>query len=124
MPNTAKRLEVIKSMHELGVAVLSGTDLVNAYLIPGFSLHDEIEWFARAGLPPFDVLRIATINAATFLGRAGDLGSIAPGRLADLVLLDANPLQDVRNLRRIATVIADGRVYDRAALDAMLAKAP
>ena len=121
-PMQQKRLEIIKSMHEHGVQLLTGTDLLNPYLFPGFSLHDELDWLTKAGLPPFDVLRIATINATRFLGRENDLGSIREGQVADGILLDANPLQDVRNARRIAAVIADGRVHDRASLDAMLAK--
>jgi imidazolonepropionase-like amidohydrolase len=77
----------------------------------------------HAGLTPLEALRAATLNPATFLGRESDLGTIARGKLADLVPLDAKPLDDSRGTQKIDAVIVGGRLYDRAALDAMLAAA-
>jgi imidazolonepropionase-like amidohydrolase len=90
-------------------------------VIPGFGLHEELELLVRAGFTPLDALRTATLNPATFLNRERDLGTIARGKLADLVLLDANPLDDIRATKTIAVVIAGGRLHDRAALDVLLA---
>jgi imidazolonepropionase-like amidohydrolase len=116
-----KRLDLVRAMNRANVPLLAGTDMLLPYVFPGFSLHDELELLVRAGLTPLEALRAATLNAATFLGRETDLGIVAPGKLADLVLLDANPLEDIRGTKKIAAVIAGGRLHDRAALDAMLA---
>jgi adenine deaminase len=109
-------LERTGEMHRAGVRLLAGTDAPLPYLIPGLSLHDELALLVRSGLTPMEALRTATYNPAAYLGALDSLGTIRPGRLADLVLLDANPLSDIRNTRRIHTVIANGRVVDRAAL--------
>lgn len=103
-------------MHRAGVRLLAGTDAPLPYLVPGLSLHDELALLVRSGLTPMEALRTATYNPAAYLGALDSLGTIRPGRLADLVLLDADPLSDIRNTRRIHTVIANGRVVDRAAL--------
>ncbi|HEY7768604.1 amidohydrolase family protein [Longimicrobium sp.] len=109
-------LERTGEMHRAGVRLLAGTDAPLPYLIPGLSLHDELALLVRAGLTPMEALRTATYNPAAYLGALDSLGTIRPGRLADLVLLDADPLSDIRNTRRIHTVIANGRVVDRPAL--------
>ncbi len=98
-----------------GVKLLAGTDMPQAFVYPGFSLHEELELLVRSGLTPLEALRAATYNPAEFLGALDSLGTVTPGKLADLVLLDADPLSDIRNTRRISAVIANGRVFDRAA---------
>jgi imidazolonepropionase-like amidohydrolase len=89
--------------------------------MPGFSLHDELANFVEAGLTPMEALQTATSNPARFLGRE-DVGAVEPGKLADLVLLIANPIENIRNAQRINAVIANGRFLDRAALDRMLSQ--
>jgi imidazolonepropionase-like amidohydrolase len=114
----------VREMHAAGVPLVAGTDIGAPLLVPGFSLHDELELLVRvAGMTPPEALRAATLTPARVLGRADSLGTVEPGRLADLVLLDADPLADIRNTRRIHAVVADGRLLDRAALDALLAEA-
>jgi imidazolonepropionase-like amidohydrolase len=109
-------------LNEAGVTLLAGTDVGIPALIPGFSLHEELELLVAAGLTPLQALRTATINPARVLGRATSLGSIEVGKLADLVLLDADPLADIRNTQRIRAVVADGRLYRRSDLDRLLAE--
>jgi imidazolonepropionase-like amidohydrolase len=104
-----------RELNEAGVKLLAGTDMPQAFVYPGFSLHQELELFVRSGLTPLEALRTATYNPAEFLGALDSLGTVAQGKLADLLLLDANPLADIRNTRRIAVVIANGRVFDAAA---------
>ena len=117
-----KELEVVKSMHDAGVLFLAGTDTPpGVYIFPGFSLHEELQRFVAAGFTPLEALQTATLNPAKFLGRENELGTIEKGKLADLVLLDANPLDDVRNTQKIAAVVANGRYFSRADLDKMLA---
>jgi imidazolonepropionase-like amidohydrolase len=116
----AGTLRLAKAMHEAGVGLLAGTDIGNPYLYPGSSLHDEMQLFVQAGLSPADALRTATLNPARYLEREADFGTVAEGKIADLVLLDADPLQDIGNTRGIAAVIFNGRYFDRAQLDAML----
>jgi hypothetical protein len=107
-------------LHKAGVKFLAGTDTPQPFVFPGFSLHDELGLLVRSGLTPLDALRAATYNPAEYLGALDSLGTIGKGKLADLVLLDANPLADIRNTRRISAVIANGRVFDRPALDQLL----
>ncbi|HKH91193.1 MAG TPA: amidohydrolase family protein [Gemmatimonadaceae bacterium] len=119
------RLEqrVLGAMHAAGVPILAGTDVHNPYVYPGFSLHDELALLVEAGLEPLDALRAATLNPARYFGATDSLGTVAPGKLADLVLLDADPLADIGNTRRIRAVFLGGRVLDRAALDQLIAHA-
>jgi imidazolonepropionase-like amidohydrolase len=107
-------------LNKAGVKLLAGTDTPQPFVYPGFSLHEELELLVRSGLTPLEALRTATYNPADFLGALDSLGTIGRGKLADLDLLDANPLTDIRNTRRISAVIANGRVYDRAALNGLL----
>jgi imidazolonepropionase-like amidohydrolase len=109
-----------RDLKEAGVKLLAGTDMPQAFVYPGFSLHQELELLVRSGLTPLEALRSATYNPAEFLGALDSLGTVAQGKVADLLLLDANPLADIRNTRRIAVVIANGRVFDPAARDQLL----
>jgi imidazolonepropionase-like amidohydrolase len=106
-----KRLAQVATMHRAGVRVLTGTDAPLRNSPPGFGLHEELMLLVRGGMSPFDVLRAATWEPANYLGALDSLGTIAPGKLADLVLLGANPLSDIRNTRRIAAVVANGRYF-------------
>ncbi|MGW4061886.1 amidohydrolase family protein [Amycolatopsis sp. NPDC004747] len=117
------QLQLVGEAHRAGVGILGGTDCENPYVYPGFSLHDELDFLVQAGLGPRQVLQAVTRDAAAFVGRADTAGTITPGKVADLVLLDADPLADIRAVRRIDTVVTDGRVLDRAALDKLLADA-
>jgi imidazolonepropionase-like amidohydrolase len=112
---------LVGRLHAAGAPILAGTDSFDAFCLPGDALHAELEWLVRGGLTPLAALRAATVAPARFLGRARTQGTIERGRRADLMLLDADPLADIRNTRRIAAVVAGGRVLDRAALDALLA---
>ncbi len=94
------------------VHFLAGTDS-GAYVFPGSGLHDELELLVENGLSPLAALRGATIEAAIVMGRQRDTGAIAQGRIADIVFLDANPLEDIRNVRKISAVVYDGHFYDR-----------
>lgn len=119
----AKRVAVVGMLHAAGVSVLPGTDAPLRNSPPGFGLHAELAWFADAGLTPWEVLRTATLEPARWLGLADSVGTVEAGRLADLVLLEADPTADVAALRRIRTVWVDGRVHDAVALEALLAAA-
>ncbi|HEX9166465.1 MAG TPA: amidohydrolase family protein [Gemmatimonadales bacterium] len=110
----------VRRFADLGVTLLAGTDLGVITLVPGFALHDELEMLADAGLTPREVLAAATINPARVMGLSDSMGTIAPGQAADLLLLDTNPLEDIRATRAIRGVMANGRWYDRAALDRLL----
>ena len=108
-------------MHRAGVPFLAGTDTApGVYIMPGFSLHDELANFVEAGFTPMESLQTATSNPAKFLGIESTFGSIEAGKTADLVLLNANPLDDIRNTTKINCVIANGRFFDRAILDQIL----
>jgi imidazolonepropionase-like amidohydrolase len=114
-------LEMTLAMFRAGVPFMAGTDTAaGVHIFPGFSLHDELGWFVRAGLTPMQALQTATRNPAQFMGRLADLGTVESGKLADLVLLDANPLEDIANTKRIRAVVLAGRFIGRADLDGML----
>jgi imidazolonepropionase-like amidohydrolase len=115
-------MENARLLNDAGVLLLAGTDVGIPALIPGISLHEELELLVEAGLTPLQALRTATINPARVLGHADSLGSVDVGKLADLVLLDGDPLADIRNTQRIRAVVADGRLYRRADLDRLLAE--
>ena len=115
----AKRLRLVGALHAAGVPLLPGTDAPLRNSTPGFGLHEELAYFVQAGLTPMEALRSATSSAARYLDALDSLGTIEPGKLADLVLLDADPLSDIRNTRRIAIVVMGGRVYDPAARRAL-----
>ena len=109
-----------RALKDAGVRLLAGTDMPQAFVYPGFSLHDELELLVRSGLTPLEALRTATYNPADYLGALDSLGTVSEGRVADLVLLDADPLLDIRNTRRISVVIANGLLFDRAARAGLL----
>jgi len=112
--------KMVGIMFRAGVPLLAGTDAMNPFCLPGFSLHDELALLVESGLTPLAALQSATIRPAEFFGRTADLGSIAPGKLADLVLLAADPLADIHNTTQIQAVWFRGKYFDRAALDALL----
>ena len=116
-----RNLQMVGAMHRAGVPFLAGTDAApGVYIMPGFSLHDELANFVEAGFTPMESLQTATSNPAKFLEMEASFGSVEPGKIADLVLLSANPLKDIRNTQKINAVVADGRLFDRVALDHIL----
>jgi imidazolonepropionase-like amidohydrolase len=117
-----KELEVVQLLHEKGVPFLAGTDTpAGVYIFPGFSLHEELQRFVAAGFTPLEALQTATLNPAEFFGVGDRLGTVEAGKFADLVLLRANPLEDIANTQKIAAVIVNGEYLSRKELDAMLA---
>jgi imidazolonepropionase-like amidohydrolase len=117
----AHNLQMVGAMHRVGVPFMAGTDTApGVYIVPGFSLHDELANFVEAGFTPMEALQTATSNPAKFLGMEANLGSVEPGKLADFVLLTADPLEDIRNTRKISVVVENGHIFDRAALDQIL----
>jgi imidazolonepropionase-like amidohydrolase len=115
--------KIVGLMYKAGVPILAGTDTMNPHCFPGFGIHDELALLVEAGLSPLAALQAATRNAAQFVGQLGSRGTIEVGKAADLVLLDNDPLADIHNTRSIRAVVLNGRLFPRAALDAMLAKA-
>jgi imidazolonepropionase-like amidohydrolase len=115
------RRRLLKALHDAGVPFLLGSDAPQMWNVPGFSVHRELRVLVAAGLTPYEALASGTRHVATFLGTLDTAGTVAAGKRADLVLLDGNPLADIRNSSRIAGVMLGGRWLDRAALDAGLA---
>jgi len=116
-----KDLQAVGAMQQAGVGILAGTDSGNPYCFPGFGLHDELGFLVQAGLTPMEALQAATLNPAKFLAREKDFGTIEQGKIADMVLLDANPLDNIANTRKIAAVVYGGKILRRATLDQTLA---
>ena len=114
------QLGIVRLLHEAGAKFLAGTDLSNPYIFPGFSLHDELRHLVRNGFTPLEALQAATLEPARFLGAVDSSGTVEPGKLADLVILDGNPLIDIANVTRVHAVIADGRLVDAARRTAIL----
>jgi imidazolonepropionase-like amidohydrolase len=107
-------------MHAAKIPFLAGTDAPAGYdLVPGASIHRELQLFVRAGLTPLQALQTATLNPAIFFGKTADWGTIAPGKIADLVVHARNPLVDIVNTRSVTAVVADGRYYSPRDLDRM-----
>ena len=123
-PQFGKRLsnmrQVLRAAHGKGVKVMAGTDAGGMWVMPGFSLHDELRDYVSAGLSPMEALMTATRAPVEFLGELDAAGTIEAGKRADLVLLDANPLEDINNTTRIRGVVVRGRYLDRNDLDALL----
>jgi imidazolonepropionase-like amidohydrolase len=116
-----KEFEIVGAMHKAGVPMMAGTDTAAAVaVLPGFSLHTELECFVQAGLSPMQALQTATLNPAKFLGLEKQLGTVQTGKLANLLLLDANPLEDIRNTRKIDAVVLRGKLLNRSDLDRIL----
>ena len=111
---------IILYCHEAGIKFLAGTDAPTFLSMPGFSLHDELKLFTQAGFSPLEALRTATINPAKFLKATDSLGTIEKGRIANLVLLDANPLENISNTKKINAVILNGKLLERKDLDELL----
>jgi imidazolonepropionase-like amidohydrolase len=118
-----KDCELVGRMRRAGVEILADSDMSADLLIPGFSLQDELVLLVKARLTPMEELQAATRNPARFLGLLDSLGTIERGKITDLVLLDANPLLDIRHMQKINAVVVNGRLLDRTALDDLLAKA-
>jgi imidazolonepropionase-like amidohydrolase len=116
-----KQLEVVGMMKRAGVRFVAGTDTANPYVFPGFSLHDELALLVWAGFTPMQALQSATRDAAQYLGLLDSLGTIEKGKMADLVLLDANPLSEISNTRKINAVVLGGKLIPKQELDKMLA---
>jgi len=116
-------LEIVHRLHAAGVPLLAGTDTpAGVDVTPGISLHLELQRFVDAGLTPLEALQTATINPARFLGKTSDFGSVEAGRIADLLILRANPLEKIANTRAIAGVVADGRYWSQAEIDQLRAR--
>ena len=113
----------VRDLHAAGARVLAGTDTFDAFVLPGLSLHQELQRLVEAGLSPRAALQAATRNAAEARGTQDTEGTIADGKRADLLLVDADPTVNIGNLARVSAVVSDGRLYDRAALDRLLAEA-
>jgi len=116
----ARDIAIVKAMNSAGVPLLAGTDTPNPYTYPGFSLHEELQLLVSAGLSPMKALQTGTLRAAEFLGVQREFGSVEVGKVANLILLDANPADDIRNTQKIRTVILRGRLLDRDHLDSLL----
>ena len=116
-----KELEVVQLLHNAGVPFLAGTDTPpGVYIFPGFSLHEELQRFVAAGFSPLEALQTATLNPARFFQMEDQFGTIEKGRWADLVFLDANPLEDIRNTQKVAAVVLNGRYFSKADLQKLL----
>jgi imidazolonepropionase-like amidohydrolase len=120
----AVQLRVVKLLDEEGAPLLAGTDAVGAaWVVPGASLHDELDLLAEVGLSPLRILQTTTIDPARFLGRDKDAGTVEPGKEADLVLLDADPTTSVAALHTVSAVVRDGRHYSAEALHSLRSRA-
>jgi hypothetical protein len=116
-----KELELVGAMHRAGVEFMTGTDVGGAYTYYGFSLHDELALFVEAGFTPLEALQAATRNPARFLGESDSQGTVERGKLANLVLLEADPLENISNTRLINAVVLNGKYLPKEALRRMLA---
>ena len=111
---------VVGAMHRAGVKLLTGTDTPNPYVVPGFSLHEELVLLVEAGMTPMQALRTATYNPAQFLGLLDSLGAIKAGKEATLVLLDSDPIKDIHNVEKIDCIVLSGRLISKPELTKML----
>ena len=102
---------------------MAGTDTPFPFCVPGFSLHDELKLLVKAGLSPMEAIQAATYNPAVYWGMAGSTGTVETGKRADLILLRANPLDDIGNTTQIEAVVSNGHYYPRQELDNLLADA-
>ncbi|MGZ8781409.1 MAG: amidohydrolase family protein [Thermoanaerobaculia bacterium] len=118
----AARTTILRALNKGGVKILMGTDAPQQFSVPGFSLHRELLRMREAGMSPYEILKSGTVNVGEYFAKQDSFGTIEPGRRADLVLVDANPLADIANVARISGVMVRGRWLSRADLDAGLAK--
>ena len=107
-----KVLQLTKTLYDNGVTILSGTDIPNFDLVPGASLHHELEILVEAGISPLEVIKIATRNGAQALGIEEDVGTIESGKQADMVILSDNPINEISNTKKIETVINNGQFIE------------
>ncbi len=115
-------LKMIRTLTDHEIELMAGTDTPLFFLTPGFSLHEELALLVRGGLTPLEALDAATLQPARYFGMEDKLGSIENGMFADLVLLKANPLENIRNTSKIEAVIRDGKLYDQKSLDSLRLK--
>ncbi|MGH9842715.1 MAG: amidohydrolase family protein, partial [Blastocatellia bacterium] len=116
--NLTKELQIVGAMQRAGLNLMAGTDLA----LLGFSLHDELALLVQGGLTPMEALQAATRNPARYLGLLDSLGTVERGKIADLVLLEANPLDNIGNTQKIHAVVVGGRLISKSEIEAMLAK--
>jgi imidazolonepropionase-like amidohydrolase len=114
-----KILALVRTLHDAGVTIVPGTDALS-----GFSLHRELELYVEAGIPPAEVLRMATLGSAQVMKRNGELGTVEPGKLADLILIDGDPVARISDVRRVTLTVKDGVVFDPAAVYATVGVKP
>ena len=112
-------LRLLKALYDSGVTIIPGTDA-----LAGYQLHHELELYARAGIPPAEVLRLATLTSAQVIGAGGERGVIAPGKLADLILIDGDPSTHIADINKVALVMKGGHIYDPARIEQALGIAP
>jgi imidazolonepropionase-like amidohydrolase len=112
-------LRLLKALYDAGVTIIPGTDSM-----PGYELHHELEIYARAGIPPAEVLRMATLTSATVIGVNGERGVIAPGKLADLILVNGDPSREITDINKVDVVMKGGRLYDPARVEGSLGISP
>jgi len=115
--------QMVRQMNEVGIPLMTGTDLMCPGLVPGYSVHEEMVIWQEAGIPPVDILRSATIVPVRFMGLGDRLGNIREGRTASMILVRGNPLEDVRNAQQIESVFLRGRYFSREDLDQLLDEA-
>ncbi|MEW6733672.1 MAG: amidohydrolase family protein, partial [Acidobacteriota bacterium] len=115
-----KSRSLVGAIHQAGVKLMAGTDAIDGYVLPGLSLHQELALMVEAGLTPMEALQTATYNPAKYLGMLNSIGTIEQGKIADLVLLEANPLENINNTQKIAAVILAGKLIDKAELQKIL----
>jgi len=118
----ARTQTMLKPMYEAGVPIVAGSDCgpFNSFVYPGLSIHQELQQFVDAGLTPREALETATRSGPVFFGRSDDYGAVAPGKIADLLILDRNPLEDIANTRAIKAVVKGGTLRDQPDLDVLL----
>jgi imidazolonepropionase-like amidohydrolase len=105
--------QMLSFLHKQGMMIMAGTDCENPFVVPGFSLHDELELYVRAGLTSLEALQTATLNPAIYLHKEKELGTVTKGKLADLVILEKNPLLNIKNTKSINAVIMNGHLIDK-----------
>ncbi|HYE73228.1 MAG TPA: amidohydrolase family protein, partial [Blastocatellia bacterium] len=114
--------EMVKAMHQARVLLLAGTDAFDGDVLPGLGLHQELELMVQSGLSPLEALQTATLNAAKFFGESRTRGTVEVGKLADLILLDADPLQNISNTQKIHALIIHGQLISASQRETLLDK--
>jgi imidazolonepropionase-like amidohydrolase len=114
------RLGMVKALHDAGAKLILGTDFPNPWVIPGFSLHEELSLMVEAGLSPYEAIKTGTVNAAEHMIKPYEFGTVEEGRRADMILIDQNPFEDVRTIANPLGVMTNSVWYPRSMLDQML----